>query len=98
MCIKKSYILLYYNSNSNCAINKIGRSLFVPRDNVIFCRVACPVPSFRAEDVILNLSNATIRASYTHGIKAIKNVVFQTSDSLLLKMLRVEIFGIIYHL
>ena len=33
------------------------KGLFVPRDNVIFCRVTSPVFGFRARDVILNLSN-----------------------------------------
>ena len=44
--------------------NKTPR--FVPHDNVIFRGVASPVPKCRSERVILNLSHATFRESYTH--------------------------------
>ena len=37
------------------------KTLFVPRDNVIFSWCRIPSPRFRAEGVILNLSHCDIR-------------------------------------
>ena len=48
-------------------------------DDAIFCRVASPVPGFRAGDAIfyhtmtLNLSHATSRENYTQRLKIMKN-------------------------
>ena len=46
------------------------KTLFVPRDDVTCRGVACPVPGFQAAAVVLNLSHATSRESYTHRLKA----------------------------
>ena len=79
------------------------KTLFVTRDNVIFRRVTCPVPSCRAEGMILNLSYCDIKLSHArsrescpHQLKAMKNVVFLTSDSVLSKLIsNGKIFGIL---